>query len=228
MSRLHFAVAPSRGYRLRQRRRVSNIPPVRAHPMPGRIASQVGQREEASDSRVGASGPEDVRPRGACDASTAPMPSWESFRRPGRGDRGKRGGKGHGGPTARHWRKPRGNGRRGHGVKWGRHGWAPNDRWSGMSTTKTKVSLAYSKTINTSSMYQRSWNCIIVTSTLTSMYKRKLNATPETHNMRTKRAVHINMSLAASAALNTLPRERARSLKEACVVHFFKNKKHTR
>ena len=122
MSRLHFAVAPSRGYRLRQRRRVSNIPPVRVHPMPGRIASQVGQREEASDSRVGASGPEDVRPRGACDASTAPMPSWESFRRPGRGDRGKRGGKRHGGPTIRDWRKPRGKGRRGHGVKWGRHG----------------------------------------------------------------------------------------------------------
>ena len=89
MSRLHFAVAPSRGHRLRQRRRVSNIPPMRVHPMPGRIASQVGQREEASDSRVGASGPEDVRPRGACDASTAPMPSWESFRRPGKGDRWK-------------------------------------------------------------------------------------------------------------------------------------------
>ena len=122
MSRLHFAVAPSRGHRLRQRRRVSNIPPVRVHPMPGRIASQVGQREEASDSRVGASGPEDVRPRGACDASTAPMPSWESFRRPGRGDRGKRGGKGHGGPTTRDWRKPRGKGRKGHGVKWGRYG----------------------------------------------------------------------------------------------------------
>ena len=39
LSRLHFAVAPSRGYRLRQRRRVSNIPPVRVHPMPRRRAT---------------------------------------------------------------------------------------------------------------------------------------------------------------------------------------------
>ena len=45
-----------------------------------------------------------------------------------------------------------------------------------------------------------------------------------THNMKTKRAVQINMSWAASAALNTLPCERACSLKEAFAVYLFKER----
>ena len=42
--------------------------------------------------------------------------------------------------------------------------------------------------------------------------------------MKTKRAVQINMSWAASAALNTLPCERACSLKEAFAVYMFKER----
>ena len=112
---------------------------------------------------------------------------------------------------------------------WGQVGPPWYDRWSGMSTTKTNVSLAYSRTINTSSifkgaLYQRSWNCIIGTSTLTSMYKRNLNATPDTHNMKTKRAVQINMCCIGCSEY-TPARACTLSKESICRVPFFQGKK---
>ena len=79
-------------------------------------------------------------------------------------------------------------------------------------------------TRRTISMYQRSWNCIIVTSTLTSMSKRNLNATPDTHNMKTKRAVQINMCCIGCSEY-TPARACTLSKESICRVPFFQGKK---